>query len=64
MHIQRDDGKWLIGPGATQMGEKPDVPWASLSAAMAAIEHYRLSLALHTGRSGDGFTIYHSAPLE
>jgi hypothetical protein len=60
MHIQRDDGKWLVGPGATQVSDTPGVPWSSLTAAMAAIERYRLCLAVFTGRNATlGFTIHH-----
>lgn len=58
-HIRRDDGKWLVGPGATQVADEPSVPFQSLSAAMAAINRYRLSSAFHCPeRQQDQFTLF------
>ena len=60
-HIRRDDGKWLVGPGATQVADEPSVPFQSLAAAMAAIKRYRLSIAYHCPESQsqqDQFTLF------
>lgn len=58
-HIKRDDGLYLVGPGSTRMDDKPGCPFQSITAAMRAIDRYRLSIRVFTGRdaSVDGFSI-------
>lgn len=61
IHIQRDDGQWLVGPGSTRVADKPEYAWRDLAAAMAAINRYRLSCAVFCAGKGkdDGFTFFH-----
>lgn len=58
--ILRDDGRYLVGPSATGTSEKPGDPFAGIGAAMAAINRYRLALAVFAPDSPNknaGFTI-------
>lgn len=62
-HILRDDGRYLTGPGATQTDDKPGSPFASLAAAMAAIDRYRIVAAVYCpDRKADGFTLLSAKP--
>ena len=61
IHIRRDDGMYLVGPGSMQVSDKPKHPFADLRAALAAIHHYKLSASVFCNGDGkyDQFTFEH-----
>jgi len=60
-HIRRDDGRYLVGPGATATSEKPEHSY-SLANACAAITRYRLVASVYCPqRKDDGFTFVDAA---
>lgn len=62
-HIRLDNGRWLVGPGATQTSDVPAVPFQSIEAAFAAINRFHLSRAVFLGLTDRiGYTLFHYVP--